>query len=321
MKPKIFFIAGIFLIFFSAALYADFEDRIIAVVNNNVITLSELETALRPVVGRIENIPDEGQRKEMTTQARTAVMHQMIDRILLEQEAVKLKVVVTDEEVDSALESMLKYQNIPIEKFRKTLATEGSSIDDYKDEIKRDRTKRKIIDRTVKYKVTVGEEEIGEYYAKNRDEYEGKEATRIQQILLVKPVDASDDARETLRAQAEMILKKLKDGESFELLVGTYSQGPAAGSGGDLGFVEKGMMFPEVDTVAFSLKAGEISDIIESPVGFHIIRIIDRRGAGVKPIEEVREEIIGNIENEKVKKKFEEWMKELRERSLIEIRP
>ncbi len=320
MKSKIFFTAGIFLIFFSTALYAAFEDRIVAVVNDDVITLSELEASLQPILERIKKIPEEGKRNEVTAQARLAVMNQMIDRMLLEKEAAKRKIAVTDEEVTKALEDMLKNRDISIEKFRESLAAEGATLDDYRDEIRKTRIKRKLIGVTVESKVSVSEEEIGEYYAKHRNQYEGKEASRIQQILLVKPKDAGDSVYKTLRAQAEAILKKLKEGESFDLLVAAHSRGPAAGSGGDLGFVEKGMMFPEVDKVVFELKTGEISDVIESPAGFHIIKIIDRRGAGIKPIGEVREEIIGMIGNEKMKKKSEEWLKELRERSLIEIR-
>jgi len=319
MKLKIFII-GIFLIFFSTALYAASEDRIIAVVNTDVLTLSDLETALQPVLKRIEKIPEEKKRKEVAAQARMAVLKRLIDDLLIEQEAVKLGIIATDKEVDGVLESILRDEGISIQKFKETLAKKGATLGEYKDEIRRSRVQRKIVDRTVKSKVAVSEEEIGEYYAEHRATYEGKEANRIQQILIVKPKTASDDGYKALRAQAKAILKKLKEGQSFDLLVGTYSQGPAAGSRGDLGFVEKGMMFPEVDAAAFSLKTGEISDVIESPVGFHIIKIIDRRGAGIKPIENVREEIIAKIGNEKMKKKFEEWLKELRERSLVEIR-
>jgi len=320
MKSKILFVAGIFIIFFSTALYAAFEDRIIAVVNDDVITLSDLNTSLQPFMERVKKIPEEKKRKEVTAQARMAVMKQLIDRMLLDQEATRLKIGVTDDEVNGALEGLLKGKGISVEKFSETMAAQGLSLNEYKDEIRRGHIKRKVIERTVKSKVSVSEEEIGEYYAKHREEYEGKEATRIQQILIMKPKDAGDNVHKTLRAQAEAILKGLKEGESFDLMVGTHSQGPAAGSGGDLGFVEKGMMFPEVDAMAFSLQKGEMSNVIESPVGFHIIKITDRRGAGIKPIKEVREEIIAKIGNEKMKKKFEEWLKELREKSLIEVR-
>lgn len=320
MKARISCIAGIVLILFATTLYAASEDRIAAVVNADVITLFELETALQPIMKRIGEIPEEEKRKEVTKQARTAVMNQLIERLLIEQEAAKLKIAVTDEEVDKILEELLKSKGVSLEEFRKTLAAEGETLDTYKDELRRDRTRRKLIDRTVRSRVSVGEEEIGAYYAKHRDEYEGKAATRIQQILIVKPAGTEGKAIQAVRAKAEDILKKLNAGESFDLLVSIHSQGPAAGSGGDLGFVEKGMMFPAVDEAAFSLEKGEISNVIESPVGFHIIKIIDRRGAGIKPIEEVREEILGQIGNEKMKKKFEEWLQELKERSFIEIR-
>jgi len=320
MKSKLLVVAGIFFIFFSTALYAAFEDRIVAVVNGDVITLSDLNTTLQPLLERIKKIPEEEKRKEVAAQARMAVMNQLIDRMLIEQEAASLKIAVTDGEVDGVLKNLLKARKISLEKFRKSMAAEGLSLDEYKDEIRRERIKRRVIDRTIRSKLSISEEEIGEYYAKHRDEYEGNEAVRIQQILIVKPKDATGGTQKKLRAQAQAVLKKLKEGESFDLLVATHSQGPALNAGGDLGFVEKGMMFPEVDEAAFSLKEGEISGVLESPVGFHIIRIMDKRGAGIKPIEEVREEIIAKIGTEKGKKKFEEWLKEMREKSHIEIR-
>lgn len=319
MKSKISSIIIITVIFFSTALYATFEDRIVAVVNNDVITLSELEAALRPIMERIEQIPEE-KREKVLAQAKRSITDQMIDSMLLEQEAEKLKIQVSDSDVDKILERIFKKQGVTAEQFTEALASKGGTLKNYKDEIKRESLKRKLIDKTVKSKVTVSEEEIGLYYAKHRDEYEGDKATRIQQILIVKPKDAPGEIIEKRRARAEKILERLKAGESFDLMVGEYSQGPAAESGGDLGFVEKGMMFPAVDQVAFSLHKGEISDVIESPVGFHIIKIIDRRGAGIKPIQEVREEIVGEIGNEKMKKKFEEWMDEVRAKSLIQIR-
>ncbi|MHB8772259.1 MAG: peptidylprolyl isomerase, partial [Syntrophales bacterium] len=91
-------------------------------------------------------------------------------------------------------------------------------------------------------------------------------------------------------------------------------------TGGDVGFVEKGMMLPEVEDVAFSLPLNQISPVIESPVGFHIVRVIDRRGEGLKSIESVRDEIREKLEMEKVEKKFEEWLAALRGKSHIEIK-
>lgn len=320
MKSKVSFFAAVFFMVCATALYAASEDRIVAVVNDGVITLSELNAALERVMERIEKIPEEARRNEVAAQARKAVMNQLIDRTLLEQEASKLKITVTENDVDTALESLLADRGLTYERLQGTLAAEGADIAEYRDEIRRDLLRRKLIERTVKSKVSVADEEVGAYYAKHRNDYEGKEAVRIQQILIVKPRDATDRTIQKAKRDAEAILKKVKAGESFDLLVGMHSQGPAANAGGDLGFMEKGMMFPAVDEAAFRMKTGEISDVIESPIGFHIIRIIDRRGAGIKPIEEVRQEIVAKIGNEKMKKKFEEWMGDVRKKAYIETR-
>ncbi len=320
MKSRIFSFIGILLIFLSTSLYAAVEDRIVAIVNNEVITLSEFDSFIKNFMKNIEGIPEEERDKELPDQIKLSIMNQLIDRKLVEQEAVKLKISVNNEDIEGVLNNILKYQNTTIEKLSEALINQGSSIEAYKDEIRRDLLKRKVIDATVKSKVTVSEEETGEYYAKHRKEYEGKPARRIQQILIAKQTDADDSTKEALRSQAEAILKKLREGAEFDLMVQTYSQGPAAGVNGDLGFVEQGIMFPEVDAAAFTLKPGGISDVIESPVGFHIIRIIGSKGAGARTVEEIRDEIISRVGNEKMKKKFTEWVQNLREKSFIDIR-
>ena len=114
--------------------------------------------------------------------------------------------------------------------------------------------------------------------------------------------------------------ERIIKGESFDALTAQYSQGPAALQGGDVGFIEKGTIIPEVETVAFSLPPEQISDVIESSMGFHIIKVIDKKGAGLKPIAVVREEIQDRIENEKLEKKYEEWISSVREKAHIETR-
>ena len=115
--------------------------------------------------------------------------------------------------------------------------------------------------------------------------------------------------KEKLRADAEAIHKRLLNGEPFDLLSAKYSQGPAAAAGGDIGYIERGMILPEVEDVAFSLPLNQISGVIESPIGFHIIQVIDRRGAGLKAIESVREEIREKIDRRRWKRSSRSgWM-------------
>ncbi|MCX5833587.1 MAG: peptidylprolyl isomerase [Deltaproteobacteria bacterium] len=180
--------------------------------------------------------------------------------------------------------------------------------------------KGRVIRREIQSKIAVGNEEIGNYYREHRSEYEGKETARLRQILIPVPENADADTRGKMKAEAEDVLKKLKGGVPFEQLTLQYSRGAAQSTGGDMGYVEKGTMLPAVDEVAFKLKVGETSDVIETPLGFHIIQVLDKRGGGAKPLSAVRDEIEDIIGREKAEKKYADWMAELRKRSYIDIR-
>ncbi len=312
-------IAFIILLFFSFSAHA-FDDRIVAVVNHEAITLSELDEAVENFLGVVARSQPSVKREDIIEEARKASLNKLIDGVLLKQEASRLKIVISDQEINRTMNDMLARKNISFEEFRESLKNEGMTVDDYKKEIRQYLLTRKIVEKTIRYKIAVSDEEIGDYYGKHRDRYEGKEANRVQQILIIKPKDADEEAVAVLREKAEAIRARLVEGESFETLAVEYSQGPAAKAGGDLGFLEKGMMYPAVDEEAFRLKKGELGGVVESPIGFHIIKVLDKRGAGVKPIGEVREEIIGRISEEKIEEKFQEWFRKLRERSHIDIR-
>ena len=313
-------IAALVVLCMSAAAAADFVDRIVAVVNYDIITLSELNRTLESFMKRIEKSQNIKGNEEVINEARKAALNGLINNMLIDQEAGRLGVVVDEEDVDQALKGILDEKKLSLGQFRQMLAERGGTLDDYKEDMRRQIVKMRLIGKEIRSKIGVSKEEIGEYYAKHRGEYEGEEAVRVQQILIIAPEDAGEEKRRTLRENAEKVLERLKRGESFAQLAIEYSQGPAAQAGGDLGFIEKGVMHPEVDKEAFRLKTDEISDVVESPVGFHILKIADKRGEGVKPLKDVRDEIKESIANEKAQKKFEEWIEEQRKKSLIEIR-
>lgn len=291
-----------------------------AVVNDEVITLSELKNAFAPYREKVEASYKGAERENAVKEARLTILNRMIDDLLMEQQSRKAGIVVRDQDVDNAIDDLLKRRNIPREELQKSLDREGITMAAYRKGIREQLMRVRLVQREVKSKVAVSDEEIGEYYRKYRGEYEGKEAVRIKQILLLVPKEASPAFREKIRADAEAIHKRLLDGEPFEVISANHSQGPAANAGGDIGFIEKGMILPEVESVAFTLPLNQTSPVIESPVGFHIIRVIDRRGAGIKAIESVRDEIREKLDMEKVEKKFAEWLTTLREKSHIEIK-
>ena len=301
---------------------AEVIDKIIAVVNDEVITLAEFNAAFEPYRKNIEENYKGDNKEEVIKQTKEAFLKQFIDSMLIEQEAKKAGggIIVKDEEVMEVLKDLLARQKSSMEDLLKKLSREGNSLESVKKDIKSQIMRTRLLRREIKSKIVVSDEEIGEYYDKHRQDYEGKEAVRIKQILLLLPPKADKVARVKLKNEAQKLRQRIMNGESFDLLAVKYSQGPAAAQGGDVGFIVKGAIIPEVETVVFSLPVEQLSEIIESSVGFHIIKVVDKRGAGLKPIAVVRVEIKEKIENEKLDKKFDEWIASVRAKSHIDIR-
>jgi len=301
---------------------AEVVDKIVAVVNDEIITLTEFNTAFEPYLKNIEDNYKGKDKEAIINQAKASFLKRLVDNLLIEQEAKKagMGIVIKDEEVMDVIRDMMAKKKSNMEDFKKNLAREGTSLESLKKDIRSQMMRIRLLRREIKSKVIVSDEEIGEYYNKNRQDYEGKEAVRLKQIFLAIPAKADKKTKAKIKEEAGQLRKRVLAGESFELLAVKYSQGPGAAQGGDIGFIEKGTIIAAVESVAFNLPMEQVSEVIESGIGFHIIKVVDKKGAGLKPIAAVREEIKTKIEDEKLEKKYEEWITSIRKKSFIEIK-
>ncbi|MHB8829416.1 MAG: peptidylprolyl isomerase [Syntrophales bacterium] len=313
-------LAAVFALSFCALAEADVIDRIVAVVNDEVITLSDLNRAFAPYQDKFDAGYRGNEREKALDETKRGLLNRLVNDILMEQEAKKTGISIQQGEIEAAIADLKKQRNLSEGEFRSLLEQEKMTLEEYKKDMRGQLIRMKLIGRDIRSKVVATDGEIGEYYQKHREEYEGKESIRIRQILLLVSGDASPGVKAKTRAETEAIHQRLLKGESFAELCAKFSQGPGAEEGGDIGYIEKGSVLAEIEAVAFSLPLNKISDVIESPVGFHIIQITDRRGAGAKTIESVREEIKAKLEREKMEKRFEEWLQRLREKYNVEIR-
>ena len=297
-------------------------DRIVAVVNDDIITLADLNSGFEPILKRIEDNYKGSDKEAVINKTKESYLNQMIDNLLIEQEARKpeFKIIIRDEEVQQVVKDIIAKRNISPQAFIQGLAKEGSTMESFSNDIRQQMIRSRLLRMQLRKKVIVGDEEIGEYYNKHREEYEGKEAVRIKQIVLLLPRGADAQQKAKIKEQVRQIHQRLVAGEEFDLLAAKYSQVAGAEHGGDIGFIERGMVIQEVEEAAFRLAVGQTSDVIETETGFHIIKAVDKRGAGLKPIAAVREEIKMKLEDEKMEKKYHEWMAEIRKKSHIEIR-
>lgn len=313
-------VTAILVLALVAAASGEVVDRIVAIVNDDVITLSELNNAFDPFLKKIEAKLTGQDKERIIAEGKTTILNRMIDSKLIEQEAKKSGLTVKDDEVMGFINDMLKGRNMQMSDLMQALTKDGLTFEGYKQELRDQMLRQRLIRKEIRAKVVITEEEIGDYYRQHRDEYEGKEAVRLKQILIPVPVAADDLIRKRAREVAQNALKRINGGESFEAVAVQSAQGSAGAAGTDIGFVEKGSMLPEVEKTALSLEIGAVSPVIETPQGFYIIQVIDKRGAGLKPITEVRYEIRTKLEDEKAAKRFEQWIAELRAKSLVEVK-
>ena len=168
----------------------------------------------------------------------------------------------------------------------------------------------------VKSKVSVSPGDVNEYYKAHSSDFAQGDRVRLQHILIRTSSRTEDEAK----ALAESLLTQVRGGKSFEELAKTYSEGAEAKDGGEMGWIEKGQLLGEIDQKVFSLKEGEVTPPIQSSLGFHLFRVEESQKSAVKPLSEVRDQILDVIFKEKLKVRLEGWIAGLKKNAYISIR-
>ncbi|RJP54877.1 MAG: hypothetical protein C4549_09190 [Deltaproteobacteria bacterium] len=299
---------------------AETIDRVVAIVNGEVITLTELNEAVSFTLKDTEGtINFDGAEKD-PAEIKRKVLDRLIDNKLIEQETKKMGIVVYEKEIDNALENIQKENSISRKELVEKLESKGLSLEKYKEQIKRGMEKMMLVNREIKSRVVVNEDELRKYYTENMDSFKVITEVRVQHILLSIPPNADEAKIKDVYEKARELLVKLSNKEDFGKLAEMYSQDISLDSGGDMGWFKRGEVTPFLEKVVFSLKVGEVSDIIRSGLGLHIVKLMDRKEEGVRPFEEVRDEIKDTIYVKKVEKEFKEWSEGLRKRSFIKVK-
>jgi peptidyl-prolyl cis-trans isomerase SurA len=312
-----------FLMILSGQAWGEMVDRIVAVVNDDIILYSELEQMLKLISLRSNSVSS-GVNEDLGSVsdiAKGELLNQLINTKLMEQKAVKLGIKISDKEVDDTISRIRKRNSMTQEELVISLAKERISLEQYREEIRKDIKKAELINQEINSKIAISDQEIKKYYEENPAIYQSGEEFNLQQILLIVPPDADDDHIQIIRKRGEEILLKIKGGESFESLAQRCSEGPSAKDGGDLGFVMADQMISPLKEAILTLKPKEVSSIIRSSLGFHIIKLLEKRVKKGKTLEESRKEIREKLLKSKNEERLKEWLKELWSDAHIEIKP
>jgi peptidyl-prolyl cis-trans isomerase SurA len=323
MLKRFFIKAGLFGLFFlllSGAFSSSHAviDRIAAIVNQEVITLSEVEKLASPLQQDIQT-NNRWEKKEQVNEIYRKVLDKLIEEKLIDQEVKKSEIKVTSKEIEGALEEVKRRNSATQEDLEKALANEGMTLEFYKKEIGKRIQRMKLINWAVKAELKGGEKELRDFYQKNIDRYRVKETYRPAQILFLIPEGAQPKEVLEIRKKCQRVLEKIKGGEDFREMALLYSQHISSKDGGDLGYFKRGELLPEIEKEALRLEVGEVGGIVRTSFGFHIIKLLDRKG-GALPFEEVKEKVKADAYEKEIEKAYQQFISTLKEKSVIEIK-
>ncbi len=296
-------------------------DRVAAVVNTEVIALSEVEQRGGQELARAGG--GKG-RSDMLTK----LLDQMIGEKLLEKEIRDLGIEVTEAEVDTSIEDVRKQYNMDGEALEKALRNDGYTMTTYRQFMRRYLEKAKLVNLKVRSKVKLTDEELRAEYNRWANMESADPEVHARHIVVQIPKGAAAPAGQAVQAMIEEARKRAvslavearKPGVDFSELAKKKSEGPSAAEGGDLGFFKRGTMLPEFDKAAFSLKDGEVSDPVRSQWGWHVIKVEERRASPPKPFEEVKDQLRERLLRSQLDRYTDQYVRELREKALVEVK-
>ena len=321
VKMKKFFYLFVFFLF----LYGMFSsseavvDRVVAVVNQEMITLSEVEKWINPLQEQII-AEDRLEKREQIQAVCLQVLEKLIEDKLIDQEVKKSGIKIPSREIETTLEEVKRRNATTQEELEKALAAEGLTLETYKKQIEKALQRKKLINWSVKVEMKMGEKELRDFYQNNLSRYRPNESYRPSHILFVVPKGATPEEIREIRKKCQTVLEKIKGGRDFGEMALLYSEDASNKDRGDLGYFRKGELVPTFEREALRLKVGEVSGIVRTDFGFHIIKLLDRKGIKPLPFEEVKEKVQSDYYEREYEKAFKQYLSTLKEKSVIEIK-
>ncbi|OGW86513.1 MAG: hypothetical protein A3C35_08090 [Omnitrophica bacterium RIFCSPHIGHO2_02_FULL_46_11] len=296
-------------------------DRVVAVVNKEIITQSEFDVLFRPFYEQIKKAYQGPNLQGELESIRLKLLNQMIEDKLVYQEAQKLGITVEDVEVDDEI-AAFKQQFPKGANFEKEMENSGLTIDDIKKRFRERLSIEKLHQSVIRGRVVVSPPEAEQYFKEHPEEFTQKERVKVFCITIRKNEEAIKKGTmdEAAKKKTESLLKDLKRGADFEKLAMQNSQDTHADQGGYVGFVQRGDMVSNIDQVLFSLPPGSISDVLETEYGYHVFKVIEKQPAFTKTFEQAKDEITEKLFRAQAHQRFIEWMDDLKKKSYISVR-
>ena len=299
-------------------------EEIIARVNNEIITRSELDKARAATE---EEAKQECQGKCTPEQLRVDIedrqkntLRELIDQSLLVQRGKDMGVNV-EPDVIKKLDQLRQQNKIDsMEDLEKAVSAQGSNWEDFKNNIRNGILTQRVISNEVGSHITIGKEEIGKYYNEHKKEFVRPEQVALREIE-VSTEGKKDTELPDLKKKAETALKRVKDGEDFGEIAKRFSDSSTAKQGGFLGVYKRGELSKELEDIVFKMKKNDLTDVMDTKQGYLVLQVLERYEEGEQPLAKVENEIMDHLYSERMEPAMRQYLKTLREQSYVVIKP
>lgn len=292
-------------------------DKIIAIVNGEIITLSQLE---RYRAQLREEFEATGKRGTEILDSKRALLNRLIEEKLVDQQCRKLGIKVSERDIDMAIDDVKRANAITDGQLKMALLAQGLSWEEYREQLREELKRAKLVSRVVRRELSVDGEALKRFYLEHIERFKEPDQIRVSHILIMIPQDSDDLLVAALRYKGETILGRVRRGEDFQQLARSYSDDVSAQNGGDLGFFKTGELLPEIERAISDLRPGQLAGLVRTKMGFHIIKLTDRKEGSVVPYDEVTEKVRNQYIAEQSKRAYKAWLQQLKSESFIEVK-
>ena len=305
---------------------AELVDRVVAVVNDDVITMSDVNEEGKAFFQKITEQAPANELSGALRRAREDVLNGLIDKKLISQEAAKQKVSISDEELDAAYKQMSVTNQMSPEQFRDQLKKAGMTEAVYRENLRNQMLQSKLLNYEVRSKIIITDDMILDYYDTHYTNQVAEGGYYLLQMGFVAKKDSQSsgkvDAASMLEAKkrAERVLSLVESGQDFSSLAKKFSELPSAADGGNIGTFQEDEMAENMRAAVTSLKPGQVSKLVETPDGYQFFKLLSSQEGGVvvqAPYDSVKEEIKKTLYDEKLKAEFEAWVKKIKDAAYI----
>lgn len=300
---------------------ADQLNAIAALVNDEVVTTLEVERETALMAKELDREKKEPLDEAGRERLRSLALSRLIDKRLVAQKIKELDIRIGEDEVRQAIEDVKKQNNLTQEALVTALKGQGLTYEEYRAQLKEQLERLRLVSQEVKAKIQVGEREMKEYWQANPERFGGAEIFRARHILFKLDRKAAASEIKRIMEHSLTVLYEARSGKDFDALVRKYSEDPnAQKDGGDLGSFRRGEMLQEIEEAVAGMKPGDVSDLVSSSLGLHIIRLDSRQPGTPKPFDQVKGEVEDLLYRKKSEERFSRWVADLRKKAAIEVR-